>query len=123
MRTGIEWHETDRPMDDSNTTIQLERSQDWVQFTLDQAMDAAPGAKWVYNSGGSQLMAAILQKATGQRMDRFAETNLFGPLGIDDYHWKTTPAGLPDALGGLYLEAKDLAKVGYLYLQGRGVGR
>ncbi len=117
MRTGIEWHETDRPMDDSNTTIQLERSPDWVQFTLNQPMEAAPGEKWVYNSGGSQLMAAILQKATGQRMDRFAEAHLFSPLGIEDYHWKITPAGLPDALGGLYLEAEDLAKIGYLYLR------
>lgn len=117
MRTGIEWHETDRPMNDSNTTIQLERSRDWVQFTLDQPMDAAPGEKWVYNSGGSQLLAAILQHATGARMDRFAETHLFGPLGINDYHWKMTPAGLPDALGGLYLEAEDLAKIGYLYLK------
>ena len=38
MRTGIEWHETDRPMNDSNTTIRLERAHDWVRFTLDQPM-------------------------------------------------------------------------------------
>jgi len=30
MRTGIEWHENDRPLGDSNTTIQPERSDDWV---------------------------------------------------------------------------------------------
>ena len=117
MRTGIEWHETDRPMDDSNTTIQLERSADWVQFTLSQPMDAPPGEKWVYNSGGSQLLSAILRRATGRTMDDYAESHLFGPLGIDDYHWKRTDAGLPDALGGLYLEALDLARIGYLYLR------
>ena len=61
-------------------------------------------------------MSAILQRATGQRMDRYAEAHLFGPLGIEDYQWKLTPAGLPDALGGLYLEAEELAKLGYLYL-------
>lgn len=117
MRTGIEWHETDRPMNDSNTTIQLERSPDWVQFTLNQPMDSEPGEKWVYNSGGSQLMSAVLLQATGRTMDEYAEEYLFGPLGIDEYHWKTTEAGLPDALGGLYLEAEDLAKIGYLYLR------
>ena len=117
MRTGIEWHELDRPIDNTNTTGQLERSTDWVQFTLDQPMDAKPGEKWVYNSGGSQLMAPIIQSATGKRMDHFAVEHLFGPLGIDDYHWKQTPMGLPDALGGLYLEARDLARIGYLYLQ------
>jgi len=116
MRTGIEWHESDRPIGDSNTTIQLERSLDWVQFTLRQPMDAAPGEKWVYNSGGSQLMSAILRRVTGRTMDSYAEDHLFGPLGIQDYEWKLTPAGLPDALGGLYMEAEELAKIGYLYL-------
>ncbi len=116
MRSGIEWHEQDRPFDSTNTTLQLEESEDWVQFTLDQPMDADPGVKWVYNSGGSHLMSAIIRKATGLTIDRFAEQRVFGPLGITNYHWKKTPAGLPDTEGGLYLEAEQLAKIGYLYL-------
>jgi CubicO group peptidase (beta-lactamase class C family) len=116
MRTGIEWHETDRPIDSSNTTIQLEASKDWIRFTLSQPMDAAPRSKWVYNSGGSALMAAVIRHATGQHAHAYAEANLFGPLGIRDYHWKITPTGHPDTEGGLYLEAEDLARIGYLYL-------
>ena len=118
MRSGIEWHEQDRPLDETNTTLQLERSEDWIQFTLDQPMDAAPGEKWVYNSGGSHLMSGIIKQATSQFIDAYAEAHLFGPLGIMDYHWKKTPKGFPDTEGGLYLEAEQLAKIGYLYLQG-----
>ncbi len=118
MRSGIEWHENDRPLDETNTTLQLEYSDDWIQFTLDQPMDAAPGEKWVYNSGGSHLMSGIIRKATGYYIDEYAEQHLFGPLGIDDYHWKKTPKGFPDTEGGLYLEAEQLAKIGYLYLHG-----
>lgn len=118
MRSGIEWHEQDRPLDETNTTLQLERSADWIQFTLDQPMDAAPGEKWVYNSGGSHLMSGVIKHATGRFIDAYAEAYLFGPLGIDDYHWKTTPTGYPDTEGGLYLEAEQLAKIGYLYLRG-----
>jgi CubicO group peptidase (beta-lactamase class C family) len=118
MRTGIEWHEQDRPLDETNTTLQLERSDDWIQFTLDQPMDANPGEKWVYSSGGSHLMSGIIKAATGQFIDAYAEEHLFGPLGINDYHWKKTPKGYPDTEGGLYLEAEQLAKIGYLYLQG-----
>ena len=117
MRTGIEWHEQDRPLDSTNTTAQLEASKDWVQFTLDQPMDADPGTKWAYNSGGSHLMSAVIRTASGTTIDKFAEKNVFGPLGITDYHWKLTPTGLPDTEGGLYLEALDLAKIGYLYLR------
>ena len=75
-----------------------------------------PGTKWVYNSGGSHLMSAIMREATGMTVDAYAERFRFGPLGIREYHWKRTPTGLPDTEGGLYLEANDLAKIGYLYL-------
>jgi hypothetical protein len=117
MRSGIEWHEGDRPLNETNAAVQLEASEDWVQFTLNQPMDAEPGSKWAYNSGGSQLMSAIVRKATGMTVDKWSERHLFGPLGISDYHWKLTPAGLPDTEGGLYLEAEQLAKIGYLYLR------
>jgi CubicO group peptidase (beta-lactamase class C family) len=116
MRLGIEWHETDRPLDSTNTTARLEWSADWVQFTLDQPMNAAPGATWVYNSGGSHLMSAVVRRATGLTIDAYAAAHLFEPLGITEYHWKREPRGLPDTEGGLYLEAAQLAKIGYLYL-------
>ena len=118
MRLGIEWHEQDRPIGPENTTIQLEFSDDWVEFTLAQPMDAAPGERWVYNSGGSHLMSAILRSATGRTTEVYAKEHLFGPLGIEDFHWKREPAGLPDTEGGLYLEGEDLARFGQLYLNG-----
>ncbi|MEJ2547747.1 MAG: serine hydrolase [Gemmatimonadota bacterium] len=116
MRLGIEWHEQDRPIGPENTTLQLEFSNDWVEFTLSQPMDAEPGARFVYNSGASHLMSAILRTVTRRTVDLYAEEHLFGPLGIRSYHWKREPAGLPDTEGGLYLEAEDLARFGQLYL-------
>jgi CubicO group peptidase (beta-lactamase class C family) len=116
MRSGIEWHENDRPLDETNTTLQLEQSDDWIQFTLNQPTDAEPGEQWVYNSGGSHLMSGIIRDATGHFIDEYAAEHLFGPLGIEEHHWKKTPRGLPDTEGGLYLEAEQLAKIGYLYL-------
>lgn len=117
MRSGIEWHESDRPLDDTNTTVRLEKSKDWIQFTLDQPMEAEPGATWSYNSGGSQLLSGVIRSATGQFIDEYARRNLFGPLGIRALHWKRTPTGHPDTEGGLYLSATDLAKIGLLYLR------
>ena len=116
MRSGIEWHENDRPLDDTNTTWQLEHSRDWIGFTLSQPMDADPGTKWVYNSGGSHLMSGIIRAATGRFIDDYAAEFLFRPIGIRDFHWKKTPTGHPDGEGGLYLSAQDLARIGYLYL-------
>lgn len=117
MRSGIEWHEQDRPLGNANTTIQLEQSQDWLAFTLSQPMDSAPGTKWVYNSGGSMLLSGIVKTATGRFIDDYAREFLFEPLGIRDFHWKRTPTGHPDTEGGLYLSAEDLARIGLLYLR------
>jgi len=117
MRSGIEWHEQDRPLDETNTTVQLEWSRDWIQFTLNQPMDADPGTKWVYNSGGSQLLSGIIRAATGRFIDDYANEFLFRPIGIRDFSWKKTPTGHPDTEGGLYLAAPDLARIGYLYLR------
>ena len=88
-----------------------------MPFTLGQPMDAAPGTKWGYNSGGSQLLSGIIRTATGRFIDDYATEMLFRPLGIRDFHWKKTPTGHPDTEGGLYLSAEDLAKIGLLYLR------
>jgi CubicO group peptidase (beta-lactamase class C family) len=118
MRTGIEWHEQDRPLDTTNTTVQLEWSPDWVRFTLSQPMDADPGTKWAYNSGGSHLISAVVRRATGRSIADYAREQLFAPLGISVFHWKLGGGGDPDGEGGLFLDAESLAKVGYLYLRG-----
>jgi CubicO group peptidase (beta-lactamase class C family) len=116
MRLGMEWHEQDRPADETNTTIQLERSDDWFAFTFAQPMEAAPGEKWLYNSGASHLMSGIVRHATGRHLDDYAREHLFGPLGIEEFHWKKSPRGFADTEGGLFLKAEDLAKIGWLYL-------
>jgi hypothetical protein len=117
MRLGIEWHETDRPLDDTNTTLQLEKSPNWVEFTLAQPADSDPGRRYAYNSGASHLMSAILLQATGRTAADYAEAHLFGPLGIEEYYWKRDPQDLTDTEGGLYLRSEDLARIGQLYLQ------
>lgn len=117
MKIGIKWREIGTSYTDSTrNTRSLEASNDWVQYVLDQPMDTLPGTKWIYNSGASQIMSVIIKKATSLHLDEFAEKYLFKPLEIENYHWKRTPNGFPDAEGGLYLEAEDLAKIGQLVL-------
>lgn len=117
MTSGIEWDEsTVSYTDPKNSCAGMEASKDWVQFVLDQPMATDPGTSFVYNSGVTELLAHILMKATGKDPDAYAAEHLFQPLGIESWYWKKTPTGLSDTEGGLYLAARDLAKIGYLYL-------
>ena len=117
MTTGILWDELSMPYTDTTSScVQMEASQDWIQFVLSQPMAYDPGLKWEYSSGATMLLSHIMSKATGKDLASYLEENLFNKLGINDYFWKHTSSGLTDAEGGLYLEPKDLAKFGYLYL-------
>jgi CubicO group peptidase (beta-lactamase class C family) len=117
MTTGIKWDEsTVTYTDPANSCANMEKSEDWIQFVLDQPMSDAPGATFVYNSGATELLSQLIKKGTGKHAHEYAAEHLFAPLGITDTYWKTTPTGLADTEGGLYLTARDLAKIGYLYL-------
>jgi CubicO group peptidase (beta-lactamase class C family) len=116
MTAGLQWNDEGfLTGDPENDTSAMEGSDDWVQYAIDKPMVAEPGKVWNYNSGGTQLLAYIFQRETGEDIDDYAQRSLFGPLGIR-HEWKRTYLGVVDTEGGLYLNGSDLAKIGYLYL-------
>jgi CubicO group peptidase (beta-lactamase class C family) len=117
MTSGFDWNENLPYADPRNTAIGLEESADWTKYTIDRPMATEPGTVFNYNSGASALLAYLFVKATGQDIEEYAARHLFAPLGIQRWYWKRSPTGLPDTEGGLYLEARDLAKLWYLVLE------
>lgn len=117
MSEGLRWNENVPYIDPTNTFTVMARSLDWVQFTLDQPMAAAPGTRFNYNSGASLILGQIFLQSTGIDIEAYTAQHLFRPLGITDYEWKRTPFGLADTQEGLFLSTTDLAKIAYLYLQ------
>ena len=118
MSSGLEWHEEDVPYTSpDNSEIVMDRSSDPLRAALAPGMAAEPGKIWNYNSGSTELLGAILKKATGKAVDQLAGTLLFAPLGIADFTWYKNPDGRPHAAGGLRLRPRDLAKIGQLILQ------
>jgi CubicO group peptidase (beta-lactamase class C family) len=115
MTTGIAWDESS-DTDPKNNNTQMEASEDWIQYVLDQPMVADPGKVFVYSGGATELLSYILEQATGKHADDYARDQLFTPLGIETFYWKRTPKGLTDTEGGLYFRPRDLAKFGYLFL-------
>jgi hypothetical protein len=84
---------------------------------LDLPMSDEPGTRFLYNSGGSHLLSAIIRETTGMNALAFAREHLFGPLGITDVDWPLDPQGVNnDGWGDLQVTPHDMAKLGYLYL-------
>ena len=118
MSAGLEWHEIDVPYTSAdNSEIRMELSGDPYRFTLGQPVVAPAGDVWNYNSGGTEVVAAVLKKVTGKPVDDFARDLLFQPLGITDVEWPRDAHGNVIAAGALRLRPRDLAKIGQLVLQ------
>jgi CubicO group peptidase (beta-lactamase class C family) len=127
---------------DPNVSRRQGASRDWVAHILGRRLATNPGAGFAYSSATSQLLSAIVTDATGQSTLAFARARLFGPLGINSAKapapvlvahpspavvkayarapvaWPTDPQGYQLGFSGLKLPSRELAKVGYLYLNG-----
>jgi CubicO group peptidase (beta-lactamase class C family) len=114
MTSGLEW--TEPPDNTSGSMIEMERSPDLVKFILDGPMSSAPGNTFNYDSGNPHLLSAIVTKLTRISALDYAKAKLFGPLGINDLFWSHDPQGISNGGGGLALQPRDMAKIGYLYL-------
>ena len=116
----------------------LVHASDGVRFVLSQHPAATPGTRFAYSSDDSHLLSAIIADNSGQPTLRYAQAKLFAPLGIANdqpfqplfavpnqaayqragFAWPTDPQGYHLGYAFLKLTARDLAKIGYLYLKG-----
>ena len=102
---------------------QMRESEDWVQFVLDLSMEGEPGERFEYCNGASHLLSGIIQDTTGMSANDYAVEHLFGPLGISDVDWSSSPQGISVGYSELRMRPQDMAKIGFLYLnEGRWDG-
>ena len=109
MNSGHQEDTTNRLGKDPNKT--------WVQEFLSLDVEHKPGTHFVYNSGATFMLSAILQKVTGQTVLDYLTPRLFEPLGIEDPIWESNPQGINFGGWGLSVKTEDIAKLGQLYLQ------
>lgn len=108
MTTG---HSTD-------SVDRLDESQpNWSRQLLALPVELAPGSTFVYDSGATYLVSAILQSVTGQRVLDYLTPRLFEPLGIEGATWEQCPRGIDVGGWGLAITTEDLAAFGQTYLR------
>lgn len=94
--------------------------EDWVKIFFGVPIEYPPNTHFLYNSGASFVLAAMISARTGQSVRDYLEPRLFAPLGIVNAPWEKNPRGINFGASGLRLTTEDLAKLGQLYLN-RGV--
>lgn len=91
--------------------------RNWVRAILSLPVDLPPGTHFLYNSGASYLLSAIVQKVSGQTVLDYLTPRLFQPLGIVGATWDVCPRGINTGGWGLSLKTEDIARFGLLYAQ------
>jgi CubicO group peptidase (beta-lactamase class C family) len=94
-----------------------ESDVDWAQAILALPVDHEPGTHFVYNSGASYLLSAIVQRVTGEPLLDYLRPRLLDPLGITDATWETCPRGVNAGGWGLSIRLSEVARFGQMYLQ------
>jgi CubicO group peptidase (beta-lactamase class C family) len=81
-----------------------------------QQVERKPGELFLYQSGNSQLLAFIVEKATGKDLTQYASEKLWKPMGAEaDAFWSLDKEnGDEKAFCCLYSTSRDFARLGIL---------
>jgi CubicO group peptidase (beta-lactamase class C family) len=99
------------------TGVVASADTNWIKGFLKTPILHEPGSVFLYNSLGTYMLSAIIQKVTGQKTLDYLKPRLFEPLGISGEDWETDMQGINTGGWGLRLKTEDMAKFAELFLQ------
>jgi CubicO group peptidase (beta-lactamase class C family) len=104
-----------------NASLELEppptsKVKNILKIALAAEISTTPGTVSNYNNKAVALLAGIIEKASGKRMDIFFEEYFFKPMNITGYDWIKDEEGNPTAHGAFIIKPTDFAKFGNLML-------
>jgi CubicO group peptidase (beta-lactamase class C family) len=127
MRSGVRWDEN---YTDPQSDVALfnawrpEGDVDAVTAYMRRLpRSAAPGTRWNYNTGETNLIGVLVEQATGRRLSDYAREKIWGPAGMEaDGAWLYNEGGREISGCCLSLRLRDYARFGQFVLEGgRGV--
>jgi CubicO group peptidase (beta-lactamase class C family) len=93
-------------------------THDMWRWMLYRSVKYTPGSHFSYDNVAANLLSVALSRAIKQDPERFAREKLFQPLGIERYAWTADYEGNLLGGSGLFMTARDMARIGLLYLRG-----
>ncbi len=121
MRDGlafVEDYEDDR-VSDVMQMLFGDGQADMAHFAAARPLAAAPGTRFNYSSGTSNIISGVVARTVGpgESYARFLHGRLFGPIGMKSADPEFDEAGTWVASTYLRASARDFARFGLLYLR------
>jgi len=90
---------------------------DWVKLFLANGITNAPGTVFRYDSCASHVLAAVVERRSGEKLMDFLKTRFFDELGVAGSWCTTDPQGIACGGWGMNVTTRGLARFGQCYLQ------
>ncbi len=123
MTSGVKWNEdyTDPNSDVAQMYAKAPPAgvDPTVAYMRTLPRESAPGAKWVYKTGETNLIGVLVTKATGKPLSTYLTEKVWRPYGMQsDAYWMVDPSG--QEIGGCCLSVSlhDYARIGQFALDG-----
>tara|TARA_Y100000589_G_scaffold305867_1_gene320144 strand:- start:881 stop:2005 length:1125 start_codon:yes stop_codon:yes gene_type:complete len=121
MSSGLDWKEGYEANPLGSNVLQMlyvDGMRDMAEYTANIPFAFAPGTRWLYSSGETNLLMGCLKKSMPEdQYAKFPWKELFEPLGIKNATWERDSSGTFVGSSYLYLAPSDLARIGYLYMR------
>lgn len=96
---------------------QVKNSDNWERQYLATPIVYKPGTRFSYCSISTYMLAAIVQKVSGQMLIDYLYSRLLRPLGIAGIEYSVSPTGVNMGGFGMSVKTEDMAKLGQFLLQ------
>jgi len=116
MSAGVEWDESHSTL--ISKTTEAYYGKDLWKLTQTEKLIEKPGKRFVYQSGVTQILGFILQKATDKTLSDYASEKLWTPIQAEeDALWSLDHKdGMEKAYCCFNTNARDFARLGQLIL-------
>ena len=117
MSSGMKWNEKYYSV--INITSESYFTDDLRSVILGQEIENKPGKGFRYSSGDTQLLAMIIEKATGTILSDYLSQKFWGPMGAENLAlWQidSEESGMEKAYCCIAATARDFARFGKLYI-------
>lgn len=123
MKSGVAWNE--EYADPQSDVVQLYASEApkgesrTLNYLRRLPRAAAPGTRWHYNTGETDLVGELVAAATHRTLSDFLSRAIWRPYGMaDPAYWLTDGQGREAGGSGLSMTIRDMARLGELALEG-----
>lgn len=128
MNSGIRWNEDyGDPKSERRRLLDIQtRWEPGSILGFMKALSAAtiPGKAWVYSTGESYLVSAVMEGATGMNLADYLSSQLWSRVGMesDARWWLESVDGMAISGSGMNATLRDYARFGRFVLEGGRIG-